>query len=1111
MAEAVAIIGLVASIASLVDLSAKVLSRLHDFTSKSSEVPESFRSLSTRLPLLTATLQHIQSQAEDGRFPDDITKALKAVIDDTSRQISNIQIFLSKVLPADSASKPERALKALKSLAKEDKVQQALEKIYKNNEILVLYQTTWHVDTGDRILEALSKLNITPATLPEPSSSIPFRKSQLAIELSYQIRERSPEIWVLWVHAGSTARFEQSFRDIANHIEIPGRQDPKVNIFRLVHDWLRDRKSGRWLLILDNIDNSDLFSEAGDAGQGGHETGVNGQRRQPVSAYLPQSQNGSILVTSRSKDVALKLVEEKDIVAVQPMAAADALSLFEKKLGPLHQGDNAAELAAALEFMPLAIAQAAAYISQRSPRYSVQQYLEDYRKSDRKKTSLLDYEGGQLRRDWEARNSIIITWQISFEYIRQKRPSASDLLSLMSFFDRQGIPEVLVRNRAEIGNNNRSQEDRDKHNSGEDEENSEDSTSERSKDDGFKDDIQILRDYLFLSVKFNGKLEQWKQQYIKNLSTEFPTGEYKNWTYCHTLFPHAKSAATQRPKTDDSLREWASLLYRAAWYTWRKGSITEAVDLSFIAMKVRKKLLGQEHKETLSSMGMVGLAYSLGGRWKEAEGLQVQVMETTKRVLGEEHPDTLTSIDNLASTYWNQGRWKEAEGLQVQVMEIRKRVLGQEHPDTLRSIGNLASTYWNQGRWKEAEQLDVQVMETTKRVLGQEHPDTLTSIANLASTYRNQGRWKEAEQLEVQVMETRKRVLGEEHPHTLTSMANLASTYRNQGRWKEAEQLEVQVMETRKRVLGEEHPHTLTSMANLASTYRNQGRWKEAEGLEVQVMETRKRVLGQEHPSTLTSIANLASTYRNQGRWKEAEGLEVQVMETTKRVLGQEHPSTLTSIANLASTYWNQGRWKEAEGLDVQVMETRKRVLGQEHPDTLTSIANLASTYRNQGRWKEAEGLEVQVMETRKRVLGQEHPDTLTRRWKEAEGLDVQVMETTKRVLGQEHPDTLTSIANLASTYRNQGRWKEAEQLEVQVMETTKRVLGEEHPDTLTSMGNLAFTSKSQMRYNEAISLMEICFDLRMRILGPKHPDTESSLQALHKWKSEADEHEHSD
>jgi len=103
-----------------------------------------------------------------------VTKALKAVVDDTSKQVSDIQISLSKVLPSGGASKLERALKALKSLAKENKVQRALEKLYGNNDILVLHQTTRHVDTGDRILEALSKLSVTPSTPSCPSSTISF-------------------------------------------------------------------------------------------------------------------------------------------------------------------------------------------------------------------------------------------------------------------------------------------------------------------------------------------------------------------------------------------------------------------------------------------------------------------------------------------------------------------------------------------------------------------------------------------------------------------------------------------------------------------------------------------------------------------------------------------------------------------------------------------------------------------------------------------------------------------------------------------------------------------------------------------------------------------------
>jgi hypothetical protein len=46
-----------------------------------------------------------------------------------------------------------------------------------------------------------------------------------------------------------------------------------------------------------------------------------------------------------------------------------------------------------------------------------------------------------------------------------------------------------------------------------------------------------------------------------------------------------------------------------------------------------------------------------------------------------------------------------------------------------------------------------------------------------------------------------------------------------------------------------------------------------------------------------------------------------------------------------------------------------------------------------------------------------------------------------KTVLVEEHPNTLTSMANLASTYRNQGRLMEAEELEVQVMKTSLRLV----------------------------------------------------------------------
>ncbi|EMD58161.1 hypothetical protein COCSADRAFT_104582, partial [Bipolaris sorokiniana ND90Pr] len=51
------------------------------------------------------------------------------------------------------------------------------------------------------------------------------------------------------------------------------------------------------------------------------------------------------------------------------------------------------------------------------------------------------------------------------------------------------------------------------------------------------------------------------------------------------------------------------------------------------------------------------------GRYKEAEELDVQVMQMRKRVLGDEHPNTLTSTNNLAFTLQSQARREEALAL----------------------------------------------------------------------------------------------------------------------------------------------------------------------------------------------------------------------------------------------------------------------------------------------------------------------------------------------------------------------------------------------------------------------------------------------------------------
>ena len=466
-------------------------------------------------------------------------------------------------------------------------------------------------------------------------------------------------------------------------------------------------------MILDNLDEAGFFFNAPNANSDGQS--LNRGRGIPLRSYLPYCQHGALLATTRSRDVAFQLVERRSIVVVEPMNAIDALALAEKKLGGLEKQtdiESAKALTKALEYMPLAITQATAYIAHKAPRCSIEQYLEKFKQSDRKKIGLLDYDRGQLRRDREASNSIITTWQISFNYIREARRSATDLLSLMSFCDRQGIPESLLRASTSEGSVNKSDQrsistvDSDNQESSHEETSSDESDSDFSAAEAFEQDISTLEDYSFIStadggifqmhrlvqlamrkwLQAEGEEDKWRHEFITRLSLQFPTGEYENWPRCQELLPHATSAAAQRPKTEESVAMWTDILYKVAWYFWKKGQGLEAQKMAEDATKARSKRLGRRHDDTLHAMSMVGHALMLRGQWKAAEELFVEVMETSKQKLGLDHPDTLTSMANLAFTWHSQGRIINAIDLMDSCGAIRCKVLGSNHPHTSSSL-----------------------------------------------------------------------------------------------------------------------------------------------------------------------------------------------------------------------------------------------------------------------------------------------------------------------------------------------------------------------------------------------------------------------------------------
>jgi hypothetical protein len=78
------------------------------------------------------------------------------------------------------------------------------------------------------------------------------------------------------------------------------------------------------------------------------------------------------------------------------------------------------------------------------------------------------------------------------------------------------------------------------------------------------------------------------------------------------------------------------------------------------------------------------------GRTVEAEQMTRDVLADRRRVLGDDHPDTLTSRAVLAWLAARQGRPAQAEELYRQLLADRNRVLGAGHPDTETTRNELA-------------------------------------------------------------------------------------------------------------------------------------------------------------------------------------------------------------------------------------------------------------------------------------------------------------------------------------------------------------------------------------------------------------------------------------
>jgi tetratricopeptide (TPR) repeat protein len=149
---------------------------------------------------------------------------------------------------------------------------------------------------------------------------------------------------------------------------------------------------------------------------------------------------------------------------------------------------------------------------------------------------------------------------------------------------------------------------------------------------------------------------------------------------------------------------------QAAWNTRPEPDIKVRTVLDRAAQSVGAKFGAQPLVEA-AVRSTIGQSYYGLGLYSPAREQFNRALELRRRLQGENHPETLKTLGWLGIDAGALGDFKAARALSQQALAGKRRVLGPEHPDTLHEMANLARAMIKLADYEAAEILCLQAIE----------------------------------------------------------------------------------------------------------------------------------------------------------------------------------------------------------------------------------------------------------------------------------------------------------------------------------------------------------------------------------------------------------------
>lgn len=771
--------------------------------------------------------------------------------------------------------------------------------------------TPWNVPTGipfftgreDVLTKLHNALKASGATALAQRQAISglggIGKTQTAVE--YAHRHRDEYKAVLWAVAESRESLISDFVALASVLDLPERNVPDQTItLRAVKRWLETNAD--WLLILDNADEPKIVEE-----------------------FLPDTSKGHLLLTSRAQ--VFDILGILNPVELQEMTPEDARAFLLKRTGrPELEPDEAEaveELARELDYLPLALEQAGAYIKELRSRF--QHYLVSYRQRG---LELLE-KGHPLGK---YPKSVGTTWSLNFQQVEQTSSASSDLLRVSAFLNPDRIPSELFRlGGAELG-----PELSAKLSNAQDDPLALDelllplirySLIHRDRESETYDIHRLVQ--AVLKDGLDSQLQrQWAERLVKAIARVFPDVdeiEPSQWERIERLLPHAQACAELVKDWRLEFEEVAQLLNLIGRYVHLRGRLRETEPLYRLALSILEKILDSKHPNVATSLHNLAWFYYDQGKYVDAEPLLLRALFIREESLGAEHIDVTKTLDLLGRVYTAQGHYTEADRIHRQALQIREKAFGSDDLSIAISLSNLASLYIRQSRFIEAESFIIKSLQISKEASRLNY-DVATDYNNLALIYSEQGKTAEAEALYLRSIEIWEKTFSRNYPALAPTLTNLAILYVKQGKYMEAEPLLARSLKIREIGLSSDHPDVAYSLDGFAYLSRRQGRYEEAEPLCLRSLTIRENSLGYEHPYVGHSLVGLGRLYLDQKKYSKGEPLLRRATSIFKKAFGIENYHVADAMLVHAALLKGMNRKGEAQKLEAHARKIKAKL-----------------------------------------------------------------------------------------------------------------------------------------------------------------------------------------